>query len=182
MQVAMHPAPAGGQAGLVGKESVSAAIPKLRAVFLRPAPAGPAVSASAMPPVASVPPQHHPLRAEPIQKADPTIQPQSAKTPKARRKAGSTFLKSLLLLFRICFFIIHVFMLTVGLSAIIGASGLWWVANHQKEANRMAAATLEYMDKNKDHLKPATDFMDLVFDALLPSKVKPGPDNPEVSP
>ena len=106
-------------------------------------------------------------------------QPQSAQTPKARRKAGSTFLKSLLLPFKIGFFIIHVFVLTVGLMTIIGASGFWWVANHQKEASEMAAATLDYMDKNEERLKPATDFMGLVFDALLPSKVRPGPVEPE---
>jgi hypothetical protein len=69
--------------------------------------------------------------------------------------------------------------LTVGLMTIIGASGFWWVANHQKEANALAAATLDYMDKNKERLEPATDFMGLVFDALLPSKVRPSPVEPE---
>jgi hypothetical protein len=107
--------------------------------------------------------------------ADLVIQPQSAQTLKAQCKAGSTFLKSLLLPFKICFFIIHVFVLAVGLMTIIGASSFWWVANHQKEASEMAAATLEYMDKNKDRLKPATDFMGHIFDELLPSKLRPSP-------
>jgi hypothetical protein len=133
-------------------------------------------------PMRPMPPQHPPLRAAPAQQADLVIQPQCAQTPKARRKAGSTFLKSLLLPFKICFFIIHVFVLTIGLMTIIGASGVWWVANHQKEANEMAAATLEYMDKNKDRLKPATDLMGHVFDALLPSKIRPGPVEPEGPP
>jgi len=84
--------------------------------------------------------------------------------------------------FKIGFFIIHVFVLTIGLMTIMGASGVWWVANHQKEANEMAAATLEYMDKNKDRLKPATDLMGHVFDALLPSKIRPGPVEPEGPP
>ena len=137
-----------------GQEPARASIPRLRTTSPRPAP----VSA---------------------QQADLVNQPQPAQTPKARSKAGPTFLKSLLLPFKIGFFIIHVFVLTVGLMTIIGASGLWWVANHQKEANEMAAATLDYMDKNKERLKPATDFMGLVFDALLPSKVRSSPVEPE---
>jgi hypothetical protein len=147
-----------------GQEPARASIPRLRTTSPRPAP----VSA-----------QHRPLRTDPAQQADLVNQPQPAQTPKPRSKAGSTFLKSLLLPFKIGFFIIHVFVLTVGLMTIIGASGLWWVANHQKEANEMAAATLDYMDKNKERLKPATDFMGLVFDALLPSKVRPSPVEPE---
>jgi len=108
--------------------------------------------------------------------------PVTMPTSKVRRKAGSTVLKILLLPVRICFFIIHAFVLTVGLMTIIGAVGFWWVANHQKEANEMAVTALEYMDRNKDRLKPATDFLDPVFDALLPPKVRPGPGEPEDPP
>ena len=61
-----------------GQEPASASIPRLRTTFPRPAP----VSA-----------QHRPLRADPAQQADLVNRPQSAQTPKARRKAGSTFLK-----------------------------------------------------------------------------------------
>ena len=98
-----------------------------------------------------------------------------AQTSKVRRKAGSTILRILLLPFRICFFIIHVFVLTAGLMTIAGALGFWWVANHQKEANEMAVTALEYMETNKERLKPVMDFLEPAIDSLLPPKVKTGP-------
>jgi hypothetical protein len=125
------------------------------------------------------PPQRQPLRADPAQRADPAVQ---AQTSNVRRKAGSTVLRILLLPFRICFFIIHVFVLTAGLMTIAGALSFWWVANHQKEANEMAVTALEYVETNKERLKPVTDFLESAFDALLPLKVKTGPGEPEDPP
>jgi hypothetical protein len=117
-------------------------------------------------------PQRQPLRADPAQQADPAVQ---AQTSKVRRKAGSTIVRILLLPFRICLFIIHVFVLTTGLMTIAGALGFWWVANHQKEANEMAVTALEYMETNKERLKPVMDFLEPAIDSLLPPKVKTGP-------
>ena len=129
-----------------------------------------------------LPPRRQPRRADPAQPADRAAQARLAQTPKAQRKAGSTVLRILLLPFRICLFIIHAVVLTVGLAAIIGAVGFWWVANHQEEANEMAATALEYVDRNKDRLKPVTDFLGPVFDSLLPPKARPGPGEPEDPP
>jgi hypothetical protein len=117
-------------------------------------------------------PQRQPLRADPAQQADPAVQ---AQTSKVRRKAGSTIVRILLLPFRICLFIIHVFVLTIGLMTITGALGFWWVANHQKEANEMAVTALEYIETNKERLKPVMDFLKPPIDSLLPPKVKTGP-------
>jgi hypothetical protein len=126
-----------------------------------------------------LPPQRQSLRADPAQQADPAVQ---AQTSNVRRKAGSTVLRILLLPFRICFFIIHVFVLTAGLMTIAGALGFWWVANHQKEANEMAVTALEYVETNKERLKPVTDFLESAFDSLLPPKVRTGPGEPEDPP
>jgi len=125
------------------------------------------------------PPQRQPLRTGPAQQADPAVQ---AQTSKVRRKAGSTVLRILLLPFRICFFIIHVFVLTAGLMTIAGALGFWWVANHQKEANEVAVTALEYVETNKERLKPVTDFLGSAFDSLLPPKIKTSPGEPEEPP
>jgi hypothetical protein len=133
-------------------------------------------------PMRPVPPEQPPLRADPAQQADRVIRSEFAQTPTPRRKAGYTVLRSLLFPFKIIIFMTHVFVLTVGLMTIIGASGIWWGVNHHKEANEITAAMLEYVDKNKNHLKPATDLMSHVFDALLPSKVRPAPVEPEDPP
>jgi hypothetical protein len=129
-----------------------------------------------------IPAARLPLRPDPAQQADCVIRSEFAQTPKSRHKAGYTVLRSVLFPFKIIIFMIHVFVLTVGLMTIIGASGIWWGVNHQKEANEITAATLEYIDKNKDLLKPATDFMSHVFDGMLPSKVRPVPVEPEDPP
>jgi hypothetical protein len=124
-------------------------------------------------------PQRQPLRADPAQQADPAVQ---AQTSKVRRQAGSTIVRILLLPFRICFFIIHVFVLAAGLMTIAGAVGFWWVANHQKEANEMAVTAMEYVETNKERLKPVMDFLEPAFDSLLPRKGRFGPGEPEDPP
>ena len=118
------------------------------------------------------PPQRQPLRADPAQRADRAVQ---AQTSNVRRKAGSTVLRILLLPFRICFFIIHVFVLTAGLMTIAGALSFWWVANYQKEANEMAVTALEYMETNKERLKPVTDFLESRFRRAATTKSQDRP-------
>jgi hypothetical protein len=46
----------------------------------------------------------------------------------------------------------------------------------------MAVTALEYVETNKERLKPVTDFLESAFDALLPLKVKTGPGEPEDPP
>jgi hypothetical protein len=43
------------------------------------------------------------------------------------------------------------------------------------EANEMAVTALEYMETNKERLKPVMDFLEPAIDSLLPPKVKTGP-------
>ena len=77
--------------------------------------------------------------------------------------------------FRICFFIIHVFVLTAGLMTIAGALGFWWVANHQKDARAIAVTALEYVETNKERLKPVTDFLEFRFELAATTKSQDRP-------